>query len=454
MHPHIHGNGDCKDPTIARCKFDPKWEQGPGSSTAPSQEFDEKGYNRTKIYDPISAVAVPNYGQGDEYMIGTWFSSNHGGGLPEILSYSPGTRGYSTEHIPHDILTKPDGPQSSHGHGTVAKGQPLRFPGIGRVAHDLIFAGGMYGTGICQPEMEEIGKVWTFCSKSRSTRMFEDELETKRQAPVVGGSPDGKYVIVAGGIHHVAEGHQKRGELLTSVEIFDRESGRLLKDSEIDRIFGCKARKEDSIRELPSPRIGGHCVWIQNEEINRIFFIGGSSGPEHHQQTNTLGDSEPTKLIDCYDVNAQKWLDPIEILTPRNFPGVATRDLGDGTQDIVITGGSTGRRVGSHNNNFIRPVLSTEILDPANLTLSMGHGLHSQKPIRNAEWDYKHAGPVALAIRSLLEDRSQQNTQQGDKGNCACRGAIQAAAFGFNFAQVAKLSGTCGDSHEHTAHPQ
>ena len=35
--------------------------------------IDEKGYSRSKIYDPISAVAVPNYGQGDEYMIATWF---------------------------------------------------------------------------------------------------------------------------------------------------------------------------------------------------------------------------------------------------------------------------------------------------------------------------------------------------------------------------------------------
>src|SRR5688572_6318578 len=136
MHPHIHGNGDCKDPTIARCKFDADWEQGPGSSTAPVQESDEKGYNRTKIYDPISAVAVPNYGQGDEFMIGSWFSTKYGEGLPEIISYSAASRGYSTEFIPHHILTKPDGPARSGGHdGIVAKGEPLRFPGIGRVLH-------------------------------------------------------------------------------------------------------------------------------------------------------------------------------------------------------------------------------------------------------------------------------------------------------------------------------
>lgn len=174
---------------------------------------------------------------------------------------------------------------------------------------------------------------------------------------MVGASPDGRYVVIAGGmVRQYGEGEWAKpgwGAASKAIEIYDRETGRHIE------LPGALQNG------LPHARFGGSVVWVQDQErgIDRIFFIGGSSAPS----ATTVLENEANRHIDVFDLRRGgngEWLSS-ELRSARMGPGAAVQHLPGGEQRIVVAGGTTG--TGPGVNVRARQLTTVETIDPLTL---------------------------------------------------------------------------------------
>lgn len=374
--------------------FKPQWKR----LDDPTENEHLPGSRAMHVFHPMAGVAVENrYADETEILLGGLEQ-----GVATVKTYQPSVDRYSRNFIETAFL------QNGSGNGT----RPNLNPGMGAAAGLLLIAGGT---------REPDGA--TGAGHGASRRVLIMDAETKeveklpdmahgRALPLVTASPDGRYVLVAGGYGVEGIGHNQPVTTRSMVEIFDRKAGEWI---DVSSCF-------PGLDELPVPRFAGAAVWVQEKGIDRIFFIGGA------EQWRTLENSEPTRRVDVYDAKSKCWHE-LALTTPRLLPGAAQRTLDDGTPQIVVGGGGTGLIPARPDPQ----IYSTELFDPVTLKRSIGQHL----PVQTA---LSLSGPNSNSQRAIDWSSTALVFHHARPSDCKGADAVKTAYyFGFSRAYGAPL---------------
>jgi hypothetical protein len=196
---------------------------------------------------------------------------------------------------------------------------PMGLQGIGRSGKRMIVAG---GTGIGYPNgAVPSAKVFLLDPRTHKVVALPD-LQTPRALPLVGASPNGRYVVVAGGYALTHELSQAS----SVIEMIDQHTG-----EHVDLL----KRYPGLANGLPSTRFAGSVAWVEERDFERIFFIGGSSSFTDGT-AGPLGQ-RPARSLDYYDVRTQGW-GTLELSGAYVGGEIALRRLPNGRQEIIVDG--------------------------------------------------------------------------------------------------------------------
>jgi hypothetical protein len=395
----LAGGGPPPKAPLAQKAWKPKWL----SMKAPSENTHLVNTQAQRMFTPLTAVRITNHlrdegSEAKEILVGGFE-----GNAASLKLYQEGNDRYTRVTIPNEFLTQKFNNQD----------QAILMQGMGTAGKKVVLAGGAAGTNGYQPA----NKLYMLDAQSKRVTALPD-LKEARTAPLVGSSPNGRYIVVAGGYRY-----QQRGpEMIKSVEIVDRVSKQHVDMAE---------EFPGLVDGMPEGRFAGSIAWVQEPGVNRIFFIGGTN---QVGQTNQPFEQRPTSTVDFYDVNTQKW-GKMELPTPRIGPAVAVRHLGDGRQEIVVAGGGTG-------TNMVRPVdpqvYAVERIDPKNLTVKFGENLPEQTGL----YTYTNHGDRGTAMEWAPNAMVITNGKESGK-------RISLGARFFGFANAYK---TDPDLRTHEAH--
>jgi hypothetical protein len=318
----------------------PKWLP----MKAPSENTHLIGTQAQRVFFPMAAVRITNHLRDEGHTAKDIIVAGHENNVATIKLYQESTDRYTRLDIPPELL------RESNIHGAQVA---MTFQGIGTSGKHVIVAGGSQnhnGYGATK-------KLFMIDGQSKRVTKLP-ELGTARALPMVGSSPNGRYIVVAGGIEWTG----RQGEASKALEVIDRVTGQ-----HVDL-----ATKFPGLASgLPDGRFAGSISWVQQDGVDRIFFIGGAA--VYNNQGIPLA-SEPTKAIHYYDVLTQSW-GHMELPTPRMGAAVALRHLGHGEQEIVVAGGGTG----THMARPVDPqIYAVERINPQTLGVKFGENLPEQ----------------------------------------------------------------------------
>lgn len=342
--------------------FKPKWTE----IKSPSENKELTGTPAQRLFSPIAGTHIQNPNSGEqEIALGGYERES-----ASIKIYQPDEDRYSRAYIPPALLQTTD----NYGHQ-----RTTFYQGIGTTPTGLVVAGGTpFGRGSMDVINNSSKKVFTFDAATKKVEELPN-MEYARSAPIAGSSPDGRFLVVAGGLQR--DNNKSLGPT-DHVEIYDREKGEWI---DVEKTF-------PGLETLPEGRFGGSMVWFEDKGVKKLFFLGGSTMEDH--QWRGVEESAPTQKIHVYDFNACKWSEA-ELPTPRMFPGVAQRALPDGTKEIVIAGGGTGTPLQGSTDPQI---YSVEVLDPYNHAVSFGAHLPEQIAIKTGNTEARDWSPTALVF--------------------------------------------------------
>ncbi len=364
----------------------------------------------TRVIDPRAATVFDRKRLGGDTvaMVAGW-ESDHAA----IFEYQPRTDTHSRIPLPPEAMCI--------GAGTNRQRERM-YPGVGAGAGQVAIAGGT-GSGFGSSDLWSTlrSEVFITDGNTQQTRSI-DNMKEARLSPMVTFSPDGQYLLVAGGAGAEKSGNRSypyKQNPLDSVEIYDLENG----------CWVDVAEKFPGLEKMPAPRVGGSVCWVQDDKGDRIVFAGGTKSVRGQFQT-----SFPTGEIHTYAAAkgcGGSWTKCQG--TARLFPGMAANKLKDGTTQVIIAGGGSGFE--PRGGVGIDPQLySIDILNPHTGDLTAGYNLPRQpavatssnrdrSPPRFTEW-----GGTALAIYGTACSEGHQ--QQGD--NKAASAVTHALTFGFS----------------------
>lgn len=384
-----------------KAPFRPKWD----SIRSPSENVHLNGTQAQRVFSPATGVHVDNELLGEpEILLGGWEN-----GRAAVKVYQPETDRYSRAFIPQAAM-------SAKRHNNV---RSYLYQGMGADGGILAIAGGAEnGEGSLDIGKQPSKRVVLMDAKTKKVSTLPD-MKEGRVSPIVTASPDGQYVLVAGGYARPEGSYMKQ---LKTVEIYDRKAGEWI---DVEAKF-------PGLGELPVARFGGSAVWLQsdNGKHNQIVIAGGSSNWQ-----GSMARSEPTQQIDMYSDGCKASWSASEMVTPRMLPALAKRELGDGCQQVVIAGGGTG--VTSYSAQVDPQIYSVELLDPKTGNISFGQHLPEQPGIRTGAEGAR--GAVDWGGNALV-------FVAGRKSPCAAADATTSGfLFGFSRAFQGKLGAPIAD---------
>jgi hypothetical protein len=372
-----------------------------------------------RIYHPQAGVHIHNgrAKEREEVLLGG-YETEGGASTLSLKLYQPGSDVYDRVRLPVDFV------EMEQRFGSCPKKDADKiFAGMGADCGLLAIAGGTpYPPGSSDLLFghEASTQVLIASAETRRTERIAD-MKEGRVAPNVTLSPDGRFVLVSGGIRREgwgANGYRDHGAMkaLDSVEIYDRGTKRWI---DVDDLF-------PGLSKMPRPRWGGSVSWVQDDcGVDRIIFAGGADHvePQHGQPNN----SEPTHAIDVYDVRTHSWLQA-ELDTPRFNPGIAKHPHADGVE-VVVGGGTTGKS--TIRNNEQAQLYSTEKIDVATLAVTPGEHLPVQRAISTG---MKYCNVIEFGPTALVFETG--------RSACDCKateGALRAYYFGFRSAATTQI---------------
>lgn len=376
--------------------FKPKWNK----LDDPSENEHLPGSQAMHVFHPMAGVAVDNrYSDETEILLGGLEQ-----GIATVKTYQPSVDRYSRNFIETAFL------QNGAGNGA----RPNVNPGMGAAAGLLLIAGGTREPdGSMGAGQGASRRVLIMDAEAKEVEKLPD-MNHGRALPLVTASPDGRYVLVAGGYGVEGIGGNQPATTRSMIEIFDRKAGEWI---DVSSCF-------PGLDELPVPRFAGTAVWVQEKGVDRIFFIGGA------QEWRTLERSEPIRRVDIYDAKDKCWRE-MDLTTPRLLPGAALRTLDDGKPQIVVGGGGTGLIPARPDPQ----IYSTELFDPVALTKSFGQSL----PVQTA---LSLSAPSNTSLRSIDWSSTALVMKNARPSECKGTDAVSMAYyFGFSRAYGAKLEG-------------
>ncbi len=309
------------------------------------------------------------------------------------------------------------------------RGAERSYPGIGAGAGQLAIVGGsasVFGSADVYAQLND--EVFIVDGDTHQARAI-DGLEEPRAASAVTFSPDGRYLLVAGGFGARPETryhnnrrpyevhHQKP---LDSVEVYDLDNG----------CWVDVAETFPGLEKMPAPRIGGSVCWVQDDHGDRIVFAGGTA----EVRGNTFATSFPEGEIFTYASSRKcngTWTKTPG--TPRLFPGMAAHKLADGCTQVIIGGGGTGFEPREGRPRVDPQLYSVDLLNPHTGDLTAGYNLPRQPAVATSsvrdrtpatfvEW-----GGTAVAVYQTACDAG--TAEQGQAGANAVKHAL---TFGFS----------------------
>lgn len=365
--------------TVPKFNFKPSWKE----IKDPSENKELSGTIAQRIFSPMSGVFVDNPYSGEkEVMVG---------GLEDqaiaVKIYQDGVDKYSRAYLPDAATTTKNG----YGHPTRAFHQ-----GVGKAGGMLIIAGGTPNRdGSSTVGADAINRVFTIDAATKKVEALP-EMSTPRAAPIVSASPDGRYFVVAGGMNR-GHTHNEWPKLQDVIEIYDTKSKQWI---DVEQKF-------PGLSKLPAARFGGSAVWVEDAGVERLVFVGGSTGTAQGA-FGGFEASPPTQRIDVYDFKECKWIEA-ELPTPRMYPGVDTRKLPDRRCEIVVAGGGTGVNGGAPVDPQI---YSVERIDPVTLGVSFGQHVPEQPAVKLAGNGSRDWSANALVFATGFGSGTKQTSMQ------------------------------------------
>jgi hypothetical protein len=380
--------------------FKPSWKR----LDDPTENEHLPGTQAMRVFHPMAGVYVDNpYSAEPEILIGGLEQ-----GIATVKTYQPSVDQYSRNFIETAFLRN----------GTT-NNLPNLNPGMGAAAGLLFIAGGTRSPdGSSGAGFGADKKVMFMDAVTKSVERLPD-MKHGRALPLVTASPDGRYVLVAGGYGVESVNANVASPTHKMIEIFDRQKGEWI---DVACTF-------PGLEDLPVPRFAGSAVWVQEKGVDRIFFIGGS------QQYQGLENSEPTKRVDVYDAGAKCWHEA-ELTTPRLLPGVALRVLDDGKPQVVIAGGGTGLLPARADPQ----IYSSELIDPIELTRGMGQHLPAQPALSMSLPTTTHGRSIDWSSTALVFKNARPSPCKGVDA------VSMAYHFGFSRAYGAALESDQGNA--------
>jgi hypothetical protein len=378
--------------TVPKYAFKPSWKD----IKEPSENKELEGTQAQRLFSPMAGVFVKNpYSGEDEVMIGGWEDR-----AASVKIYQAGPDKYSRAFLPESVT------MTSTQHGHVLRNL---HQGMGRTSEQVIVAGGTpYADQTSQAGCDPSSKIFTIDAKTKKVDALPD-MPTGRAAGLVGASPDGRYLLVAGGVRR--PNYNEWAQISDAIEVYDTKSREWI---DVDSKF-------PGLSKMPASRFGGNAVWVKDEKMERLFLVGGSSGNAQGQFVGFEG-SPPTQRVDVYDFKTCQWL-ATEIPTPRMYPGVDARKLPDGQVEVVVAGGGTGQPA----NVPVDPQLyAVERINPYSLDVSFGQHVPEQPAIKTGNHGARDWSANALVFATGF-----------GSGKTACEKATDMAFF-FGFSRAVK----------------
>ena len=399
----------------------PAWKPNWKPMKAPSENTHLVGTSAQRIFSPMAAVRITNHLRDEgsaakEILVAGHETSDRQANVVTIKLYQESTDRYTRVNIPPDLLS-----ELVETHAGTHR-EPITHQGVGTSGKKIVVAGGSFEASGHGPARG----VFMIDGQTKKVKKLPD-LKTPRSLPMVGSSPNGRYVIVAGGVTYDLRSSNNMSNASTAIDVIDRVTGQ-----HVD----LAAKFPGLAKGLPNGRFAGSIAWVQEPGVNRIFFIGGSSATftTRFQPRSGPLAQQPMKQIDFYDVNTDSW-GSLELPTPRMGAAVAIRQMGHGKTEIVVAGGGTGTTASQPVDPQIYAV---ERIDPKSLTVKFGENVPEQRGVYTRKTDRDEAvatewTPNAMVLTNGRHDRVEVDAdgakRHPDKADRWTKGA---RFFGFS----------------------